>query len=76
MNEKIWLLEGVLMTVLNRALNADGLPAAAVRLALADALHTVQELERRLGTAPAAEAASQKATPKEGTDDGKPAKAE
>ena len=70
MNEKVQLLESVLMAVLNRALNADGLPVAVVRLALADALHTVRELERQLDRPPAAD----KTTPKKEADDGKPPK--
>ncbi len=72
MNEKIWLLEGVLTAVLDRALNADGLPAAAVRLVLANALHTLQELERQLSAPRTADKTAQE---KE-ADDGKPAKAD
>lgn len=47
LEQKVQVLEGVLAAVVNSALNADRLPPAVVRLALADALHKVQELERQ-----------------------------
>lgn len=47
MGQRVQVLEGVLAAVVNTALNEDKLPVPVVRLALADAVHAVRELERQ-----------------------------
>lgn len=68
--QKVLVLEGVLAAVVDRALNGDALPPAVVRLALADALHTVQALERQANERRAAEQQAAAGGTKEAENDG------
>ena len=73
MGQRVQVLEGVLAAVIDRALNTDKLPVPVVRLALADAVHAVRELERQQAERRAAQ--QQAAAEKAKTEDKKAAPA-